>query len=147
MNYKFNQYGNFKITLFKIIPAKLYACFSHHFSKMIFEENVFIFSLKMIIYYFRMICQWFFVLFFFSKQFVAKRCSEICSCNFLVTIKLFIIINKFYIHIIIEEFEYFFVIREFDSWILKKVIAGRIKPAFFMSNFSFYYVLVCNSVV
>ena len=37
--------------------------------------------------------------------------------------------------------------REFDSWILKKVIAGRIKPAFFMSNFLFYYVLVCDSVV
>ena len=34
--------------------------------------------------------------------------------------------------------------REFDSWILKKVIAGRIKPA--MSNFSFYYVLVYNLV-
>ena len=37
--------------------------------------------------------------------------------------------------------------REFDSRIFKKVIAGRIKPAFFMSNFSFWYVLVCNSVV
>ena len=37
--------------------------------------------------------------------------------------------------------------REFDSWIFKKVIAGRIKPAFFMSNFLFLYVLVCNSVV
>ena len=38
-------------------------------------------------------------------------------------------------------------IREFDSWILEKYLAGLIKPAFFMSNFPFLYVLVCNSVL
>ena len=27
------------------------------------------------------------------------------------------------------------IIREFDSWISEKVPAGRIKPAFFVSNF------------
>ena len=36
--------------------------------------------------------------------------------------------------------------REFDSWISKKVLTGRIKPAFFMSNFPFlcllFYVIV-----
>ena len=37
--------------------------------------------------------------------------------------------------------------REFDSWILEKYLAGLIKPAFFMSNFPFLYVLVCNSVL
>ena len=37
--------------------------------------------------------------------------------------------------------------REFDSCVIQKVLAGRIKPAFFMSNFPFFYVLVCNSVV
>ena len=37
--------------------------------------------------------------------------------------------------------------REFDSWILEKYLAGLIKPAFFMSNFLFLYVLVCNSVL
>ena len=25
--------------------------------------------------------------------------------------------------------------REFDSWILEKTLAGRMKPAFFVSNF------------
>lgn len=37
--------------------------------------------------------------------------------------------------------------REFDSCIIKNYLAGLIKPAFFMSNFMFLYVLVCNSVV
>lgn len=31
--------------------------------------------------------------------------------------------------------------REFDSYTAKKVSAGRIKPAFFMSNFLFLYML------
>ena len=37
--------------------------------------------------------------------------------------------------------------REFDSCIIKNYLAGLIKPAFFMSNFMFLYVLVYNSVV
>ena len=37
--------------------------------------------------------------------------------------------------------------REFDSGIIKNHPAGLIKPAFFMSNFMFLYVLVYNSVV
>ena len=39
------------------------------------------------------------------------------------------------------------IAREFDSCIIKNYLAGLIKPAFFMSNFMFLYVLVCNSVV
>ena len=36
-------------------------------------------------------------------------------------------------------------IREFDSLILEKVLAGRITPAFFVSTFSFcYIVFYCN---
>ena len=31
--------------------------------------------------------------------------------------------------------------REFDSYILKKQVAGHIKPAFFMSTFLFYSML------
>ena len=31
--------------------------------------------------------------------------------------------------------------REFDSWISRKVLAGLIKPAFFMSIFMFYMLL------
>lgn len=35
--------------------------------------------------------------------------------------------------------------REFDSWISEKVPAGRIKPAFFVSNFWFLsIVFYCN---
>ena len=35
--------------------------------------------------------------------------------------------------------------REFDSWISEKVPAGRIKPAFFVSNFLFLsIVFYCN---
>ena len=35
--------------------------------------------------------------------------------------------------------------REFDSWISEKVPAGRIKPAFFVSNFKFLsIVFYCN---
>ena len=35
--------------------------------------------------------------------------------------------------------------REFDSCILEKVLAGRIKPAFFVSNILFYcIVFYCN---
>ena len=37
------------------------------------------------------------------------------------------------------------VLREFDSWISEKVPAGRIKPAFFVSNFLFLsIVFYCN---
>lgn len=52
-----------------------------------------------------------------------------------------IILKFVYISVVVVE------IREFDSLILEKALAGRIKPAFFMSNFMFLYVLVCNSVV
>ena len=31
--------------------------------------------------------------------------------------------------------------REFDSWIIEKMLAGRIKPAFFVSTFLFYCML------
>ena len=35
--------------------------------------------------------------------------------------------------------------REFDSLILEKVLAGRIKPAFFVSTFLFYPIaFYCN---
>lgn len=35
--------------------------------------------------------------------------------------------------------------REFDSLIKDKLIAGRIKPAFLLSNISFYYIVFyCN---
>ena len=57
-------------------------------------------------------------------------------------------------NISINKWYYFYIVckiyliiknnREFDSYI-KKV--GCIKPAFFMSIFSFLYVLVCNSVI
>ena len=46
-----------------------------------------------------------------------------------------------------KEIEAGELLREFDSWILEKYLAGLIKPAFFMSNFPFLYVLVCNSVL
>ena len=39
--------------------------------------------------------------------------------------------------------------REFDSWIVKKVLAGRIKPASFVSNFCFYicyFLLLCGII-
>ena len=46
-----------------------------------------------------------------------------------------------------KEIEAGELLREFDSRILEKYLAGLIKPAFFMSNFPFLYVLVCNSVL
>ena len=35
--------------------------------------------------------------------------------------------------------------REFDSWILEKVLAGRIKPAFFVSIFLFFLVVISGN--
>ena len=37
-------------------------------------------------------------------------------------------------------------IREFDSCTIKKLLAGRIKPALFLSNFSFYYLVIFGDI-
>ena len=36
--------------------------------------------------------------------------------------------------------------REFDSCIIKKVLAGLIKPVLFLSNFSFYYLVIFSDI-
>ena len=36
--------------------------------------------------------------------------------------------------------------REFDSCIIRKVLAGRVKPVFFLSSFSFYYLVIFSDV-
>ena len=36
--------------------------------------------------------------------------------------------------------------REFDSCIIRKVLAGRIKPVLFLSSFSFYYLVIFSDV-
>ena len=36
--------------------------------------------------------------------------------------------------------------REFDSSIIKKTFAGRINPVFFLSNFSFYYLVIFSDI-
>lgn len=38
------------------------------------------------------------------------------------------------------------IIREFDSSIIKKTFAGRINPVFFLSNFSFYYLVIFSDI-
>ena len=37
-------------------------------------------------------------------------------------------------------------VREFDSSIIKKTFAGRINPVFFLSNFSFYYLVIFSDI-
>ena len=37
--------------------------------------------------------------------------------------------------------------REFDSWILKKMLAGLIIPAFFVSNFLFYFIVLSSNIM
>ena len=41
----------------------------------------------------------------------------------------------------LEGFRLKYQAREFDSWIIPKIPAGRIRPAFFVSNILFLYML------